>query len=312
MKMSTCILLLMTLMSGSSLAQMIQPTRTKPNYPKARIWPAVELEIGDEHEIIQLYCRTKQLTNVRLPLEPEETIQEIMIGDDQRIWSIHGHQSRWFTTKPSNLAFQTTAAIRTSRGKMFHFRLFNLSFDADLFEFETEEEQDAFLRLRTSYAGHDPYHNVVVRFREDSLAVSEAKRLAALEARLQEALAKADARVRAFEAEKRQMTETFNRRLTRKTREYAALVQADFKVRYKKRRYKKRFPVEKVFTDGAFTWIQVHPSLEQFHLYEVKEDGSFEVVNFTNENNLYRIDRVCERLEFRNKAKGDWLFRVER
>ncbi|MDJ0841807.1 MAG: TrbG/VirB9 family P-type conjugative transfer protein [Acidobacteriota bacterium] len=288
----------------------------QPNYPKVSVWQPVTVHINDTHEVIQLYCKTKNLTNVHLPLTGPEVISEIMLGDDERVWSVHGKQTRVFTTKPSNLAWKTTAAVRTTAGKVYHFRLHNIAYTGEYKEFETREEQQAFHAMLRKHQGYDPYHNVVVAYRDNQIPVQETARLEAMKQELEAGLERLKRAEEALKAKESRMEQQFQEQQVQFTRHYAAGIDTDYRVQYKKRRWfwqkrKARIKV-RVFSDGTFTWIQLPKGVAGLHVYELRENGRYEVVNFVNRDNLYRIDRVANNLEFRNQAKGDWLFRVKK
>lgn len=282
------------------------------NYKRVEVFAPIEINIINEYDFVQLYCKTKHLTSVILPLRTNETIATIGTGDDEKLWATEGLGTQVFTCKPSDLADKTTAKILTTEGRVFHFQLKNLTPSRDLFNWTTAEEEEAFEAYLKELATFDPYTVVILGFREDSLKKNEEtilqQKRVALEQEIQE-YKRLNMEIKAAQVEQ---TNLAQKESQARSRIYASLVDFDaYEVRYKNRKLKKKWPVHKVFNDGTFTWIQAPSEAPAFHVYELR-DGKFELVNFELEDNLYRIDRVCSVLEFRDGPKGDWVFRVER
>ena len=297
--------------------------RTPARYKEVEVWPPLAIEVRDEHDVVTLYCKTKQLTHVVLPLAEEEYIESIGTGDGEGIWSVAGKGSRAFTAKPSDLAHQTSAIVRTNRDRVFHFRLVNLAVSAELFQFTDPEEMEAFHRRQKEQSRFDPYYTVVLKMRENQLARQDERRLREKEKKLEAQIKKYQDQLKAQKAEKAAQDQKCARLLQDWTAEYAARVDPSYRVIYRKSRLKKmglphktrelqkRPLVQRVFADEAFIWVTTTPKLPALHVYEVIGQ-EFRVVNVVLQGNLYRIDRIARTLEFRDQPKGDWLFRIQK
>lgn len=284
--------------------------RQLANYKEVEVLAPLTIHLVDEHDIVTLWCKTKHLTTVHLP-DSNDPISYIGTGDDEKMWQVAGVGSSSFIVKPSDLADRTTAMVRTNAGKSFSFRLINLAVpDGYQQLFKSPEEEEAFQAYAAEMATYDPYFNVILKYRDEQLQISQANVLRQKKEALDAQIAEYRRLNQELEAKQARVEEAFYAREEERVIAYAAVVDYEYEVDYKTRRIKKKWPVHKVYNDGAFTWVEVDPGAPAFHVYEVR-NGSFEVVNHQLvSDRLYRIDRVCDRLEFRDGPKGDWVFRI--
>lgn len=286
--------------------------RQVANYKEVEIMAPLTIYVVNEHDIVTLYTKTKHLTTVHLPLAAGDLISFIGTGDDEQLWQVHGVETKNFTVKPADLAHQTTALVRTHSGLSFHFRLVNLAVpDAYMSQFSTVEEQEAFGKFQNEMAAYDPYVNVILKYRDNRLEMEQTNLIQRRQKELEREIAAYRQLNEQLLAKEAELEASFFQREEQRTEAYAALVEYDdYEIDYRNRRVKKRWPVQKVFNDSTFTWVQVAEAAPAFHIYEVRDKG-FEVVNaHMVSDGLYRIDRVCDRLEFRDGPKGDWVYRV--
>lgn len=301
---------LMTFIIPTFIHAQVFNRRALANYKKVEIYAPIEINVVNENDIVLLYCKTKELTSVILPLRGDEVISAIGTGDDEKVWQTGGMGSKVFTVKPSDLADKTSTTVRTTQGRVFHFRLQNLSPARDLYEWETEEETRAYVTYLEDMNKYDPYTVVVLGFRDNNLKVNEELLLQQKRAELDQQIVEYKNLNQRIELEKEKVKEQVIVEGQSRSRIYASLVDYHYDVKYKNKKIQKKWDVQKVFNDGTFTWVEANPNAPAFHVYEVRE-GKFELANFELDGNLYRIDRVCASLEFRDGPKGDWVFRVD-
>lgn len=283
----------------------------RPQPPPLVVTPPVRLLLDSPAQTPRIYCETRHVTHVHLPLRVGETIGELIAGDDPQMWAVGGVGTQVISVKPSGLARASTVAARTTDDRLFTLEVINLRPAHDLDPLLPLSEQEALARFREAMAHHRGFRNVILMLPEAQLQRHDNRRLdhkaeslAAAEAALAEERA-------ALDQERHSWLAACRTRMQLAQQAYAQTIDTDYRVVWRRKGWfqpARRFPVA-VFNDGAFTWVRLPPREGAHHVYAKTEAGA-EVVNVVLENGLYRIDRVGVILEFRDQAKGDWRFRV--